>query len=155
LLRPRAPRATERLEQERQDREPEEEELESEAQVAGGRAALDRAAEGQAEVSLVWGLGQEGRVPWLGVPVVLGRGLVDQVAEVKLVWGLGQEGRVLGLEVSAVSVQDRARRVAACKRLALGLERATMAARLLCQEWSLVSRGEPQVVAVSQQKKNF
>jgi hypothetical protein len=70
LLQPKAPRATERLEQERQDREPEEGEveLESRAQVVGGRA----------EVNLVWGRDQEGRVPWLEVPAVSGQGRADR-----------------------------------------------------------------------------
>ena len=64
------------MEQERQDREPEEEEveLESGAQVVRGREELDRVAEGRAEVNLVWGRDQEGRVRWLEVPVVSGRG---------------------------------------------------------------------------------
>jgi hypothetical protein len=68
------------LEQERQDREPEEGEveLESRAQVVGGREELDRAAEGRAEVNLVWGRDQEGRVPWLAVPAVSGQGRADR-----------------------------------------------------------------------------
>jgi hypothetical protein len=140
------------LEQERQVQELVEVEMELEAQGAGGREALDRAEEGQAEVNLVWGRGQEGRAPWLEVPAVSGQ---DQAAEVWRVWGLGQVGQVLGLEVPVVSVQDRARPVAGCKRPALGLELATMAARLWCREWWLVSREEPQLVAVSQQKKSF
>jgi len=80
---------------------------------------------------LVWGRARAGRVRWQEVPAVSGRdpvGLVDLVA---------------------------AEQVAVCKRLAPGLELATMAARLLCPEWSLVLRAEPQVVAVSRPKKSF
>jgi hypothetical protein len=101
------------LEQERQDPEPVAVELESEAQGPGGRAVLDRAAEGRAEVNPVWGLGQGGRVRWLEVPVVSGQGQVDQAAEVKLVWGLGQEGWVRWLEVPVVSGRDLVDLVAA------------------------------------------
>jgi hypothetical protein len=113
------------LEQERQGREPVAVELGS-----GGRGA---------EVKRVWGLGQGGRVLGPEVLVVSGRGRVDRAAEVKLVWGLGQEGRAPWLEVPVVSGRDLADRVAAaCKRPGRGLELATMAAQLWCQEWSLV-----------------
>jgi len=66
------------LEQERQDQEPVAVELDSEAQGPGARVVLDQVAEDRAEVNLAWGRDQEGRVPWLEVPVVSGRGRADR-----------------------------------------------------------------------------
>ena len=106
------------MEQERQDREPEEGEveLESGVQVVGGREELDRVAEGRAEVNLVWGRDQEGRVPWPGVPAVSGRGRVDR-AQANLVWGRDRADRVRWLEVRAVSGRDQADRAAEVQRV--------------------------------------
>jgi hypothetical protein len=71
----------------------------------------------------------------------------DQVEEVRV----GGQDRAAEVQVAQVAADQAAVRT----RPARGLELATMAARVLFREWSPVLRVEPQVGAVSRQKKSF